>query len=1586
MKFHLGTLLVLSTLGSLSLACTPGCLVCDSAKNSCKICDFFNSYTARGNGCISSPILNCETLSIDASCFRCKPNFYYNSENRTCPPVSSLITNCRYYSGPTSCSACIPAFYLNVGRCALASTINECIIFESLSICAECSLSYILNESRTACLSTNLRNNCAKYQNYSCNTCNANSVINKNSYLIKAFELDPLEGTISAVSNFLTGRTDNLVNSVCMPKTVTNCQTLMANNKCFTCEKGYYLNADFTCTSFILKSLSGCKYFSGKNVCSECFDGFYLEGDSCKLTTGVNNCKVYHKTSDGCSICVSTHYQSNGQCQLRQSIIDNCDKYDPVNEKCTKCASSHQLTASGLICVELRNFCAEYSSINANGTVTTCGKCADGYFMNNNVCETGTVSNCKRYEFSPDYCRKCIGNYAVKSDGTCQLIETSVSNCIEYAPNMPVRCQTCDASSYAIKLLNLCISNSLIPNCNKYDDAATCQTCKLGYQLLNKACSEIPENENCSLKNFTGCTKCKDKYDLVNGVCVKVPGVYTDNCEASDTFNNNGQTYLCATCTTGFFPFFGIKDVCEEEASQTFTKIDNCRKYNKKCEDVVTCVLCQPNFALSADKLRCLDSCSSEEIMYYGFFNDDGTSISIDAFAQCLAFDNFTDLPEGCDIASHDLKSNGNVCLKCKDGYVPIEPSKTNNTFFNMDIISDIKLGQAFSTLSCVLQPDTVTFNPTSSSPKAECKLYRQESDTFYCSECVFGLTGTVLEDGSGEPYIDCDAEVEGCDNDAVLNTGLTDDSWLSSTYGFSLTYNFTCHVCTDSSQIPFIHLSNLKALKPYQLNGTDDIPSSATTKDGKMTVCRTPTAAGLNVDESDFTAFVSNCALGLIVVDITKNVTTGASSVRCLGCKDGYKKVLDASSLYIESCEEIANCSPDPSSGWIEGCKTCDSTHVKQINSSNQIDPHDCSTSVTASAASNCTLYSSAANRCAICERGYFLDSRGECILLEIPYCSGYVHANFYPYYKTIYPVPDSDAAVLNNFSYALYSGVTTFDCYKCDTGFLAINQSNSRPLCAGYPNIATDNKSYLSTGCSKYGVDSSYEILCKECGSDFIFSENKTKCYNAADLPFCDVANNSGTQCYTCKPGYMRSNEGCILKPDPNYNSETAYESDSVCYGCTNGTYLDNFICVTGATPHCNNYRSATECISCMNDYYLVKGICLPMPSEIMCKSADVYFGVSSLFECKVCNDGHFLATDYLMSDNTICLDGYIDNCTSYDNTFTCTACASGFYLSEDICKAFTFVDKCSAYSLTQDVCISCDSRYYLSNNTCILISDSVSRCNEYKLDDSCASCGKDTYLSGGVCIAVTPLIENCWFYRLGNECSACAAGYLLVSNACVLITAADCLTYSAPNTCSSCPPSYVFKATGSQQNFKRECVIANIDHCLEINSITGTCRACQTGFIPSLKTCIPANPAIQNCKIQSSNTVCSLCNQGYIRSVNRGACKLVGEIYNLETDCADLRYTTSPTCSACKPGYFFNSNTCVMCSNAIPNCLYCNPVDNTKCYMCSNNYYMTTAGLCVANSSSIEGAEFDDEDEAASIYSAFGFFVTLLLLMTM
>lgn len=1590
MKLILVSLLLISVAKTVTDGCALGCLRCDTKNKTCDICDSRRNFERNASGgCEVYAISNCKNADFNGGCYECLMDYYFDASTNVCIIVPALIPDCRAYTGPTTCSVCRAGYYLSENTCvfiARNARISGCVINSSIDTCYECRSGFVPSYDRKSCNAAQI-NNCDLYRNYYCNRCDSDkTLVNRNSYLTPFHDYDDKDNMRAVALKLFTGSKFAVINSICVATAVTNCVIYTSFNKCHACADGYYVETDGTCGKYIESNMSGCQVYVSKTVCAKCnSEVYYLKDDGCEIATAVQNCLNYAASADSCAECDNGFYLSAESCTERTKLIASCDHYVVDKEECTKCLSGYQLTDDGSTCFSLPLNCTQ-----ADTDEITCLKCDDGYYYNGTGCAEGTVPNCEKFADDNDVCTVCSEGYVLNGSQACVVRETTIENCFEYLTTLPSRCEICDFKSVLFEQTSVCDQITKIDNCASYSDATTCEKCEPNYVLDTNSCALIPADENCVEKSADVCVLCTESYELIRDNCVVIPAQYSENCAVADP-ETVGVTFDCIGCDNTAIPIKNILEICVESSSQSFGTIANCAKYLTDTGGSYICSYCTDGYILSKDGDDCLESCPADQVQYAGAIAISAGDISVEPFSRCYDLVNFADLPAGCKIASHELNGNKNFCLKCDTGYVPIESCALNNSFFNGDDLSEMREGQAFSVVGCQEQPDSATFKPTSSEPDDLCQHYTPFGDKFYCTQCKFGYTGPIQTDGDGKMFIACSTPVTDCNLEARIGSGFTDNSWLADMYGFSLTYNYTCHVCTDSTKIPFIHLDNRGNLAEYQLNSTDDVPSEASTKDGEMTVCRAPDAEGLNVSATQFTGFVDNCALGLVVVDITKKVSTGASSARCLACKDGYKRVLDSTGFYIESCLAIANCNSQPTSGWFEGCKSCDSTHAKIVSGAGVIDPNDCSTEYSDE---NCRIFDPTNNICANCERGYYLDSDNNCIKLDIPFCPGYAQ-NAILYYQ-VPDVKSTTGNIVDNYSYAYYFGATGFDCHTCAHDFVAGPVSSNNELCALYPEIATGTSAYLISQCESYYLDSDSEMRCRSCATGFIVDSDNAACHDDTGLTGCNVAAISGTSCDVCSGGYQLGGGACFAHNITNCNTYGYENSSLVCKECNLEYILDSDTCTKGNITNCGIYNVDSSCKTCLNGYYLLADACIQIPSSTNCDQVTLLMGDSPKFLCNSCEDDYIVNSTITSSDHTLCLEGLITtDCAEYDSEFVCQACDASYYLSGTSCVQRELDDdNCVDYKTNADECDNCLDGYYTEDGACVKNIYNTSFCKYYRLSGTCLFCLNSKYIDASnecTAIAANNLIGNCEYYNPDMTCFKCESTYVMIADLCYAPVAANCAQYANDKTCSSCPSGHYLKVRTSGGNRIRDCISSTIVNCLELNPMVGTCRVCDKNYYPKAFTCVIVPIPIANCRVAKINS-CEVCDKGYIKTFNNDECILDTTVSTLESNCTDLRYSNNPVCTACKVSTLFSGSSCVICytneteKTANIGCRYCQPTERAKCLMCNSGYYMNSTGVCIVtpSTSGLSSINDDNYDEGTSVFTTLSILISVLFVI--
>lgn len=139
---------------------------------------------------------------------------------------------------------------------------------------------------------------------------------------------------------------------------------------------------------------------------------------------------------------------------------------------------------------------------------------------------------------------------------------------------------------------------------------------------------------------------------------------------------------------------------------------------------------------------------------------------------------------------------------------------------------------------------------------------------------------------------------------------------------------------------------------------------------------------------------------------------------------------------------------------------------------------------------------------------------------------------------------------------------------------------------------------------------------------------------------------------------------------------------------------------------------------------------------------------------------------------------------NCKTCNIAGKCTACESGYTLSNGECAEIVCPDNCTFCS-SSTTCSICASGYTLNGGKCVL-----------KCPDNCASCSSSTTctvcapgytLSGGKCVVKCP--DNCAYCSSPFSCSTCRSGYSLQNGKCVKVAVATCPSGSTRSSDGCC-----------------------------------------------------------------------------------------------------------------------------------------------------------------------------------------------------
>lgn len=1368
--------------------CNTGCLVCSKAGN-CLLCDFINGYYLFNNACSRDSAGNCMYYQVNTasgSCLQCNSGYYIDSAQQ-CVEVTTEIDNCLAYSANNICSQCNAGYTVQGNACVeVTNPIANCLSYSasSATTCIECAENYILTVDGSACTFNPSIRDCANFSYITCLTCESGNYLNQNAYL-DTFKAAINNNNVTLINteahNFMSGNIDQVATTKCTTTAGTNCLLFDSMGVCNSCVEGYYLNSNNQCAINPIEPIVNCAVYASLTTCGQCDSGFHLNAtEACIADTVIDNCLTYNQSakSTTCVACTPNFYRVNNGCVSRtNSNIINCATYSTTADICITCSGSNKLTNDSLACLAPVENCVSYATSNATTINLQCAACDNTYYLNpaTNVCTAGTVPSCQQYQTSSNVCTRCVDGFYLSGTG-CVRRTTTIADCLTYTATADDSCALCNGTSIYLSLDNSCKIIQNIDNCATYTKWNICGACNDGFYLTNNTCLQIPVAENCLQRGAgTTCAKCKSGYFLTNDACVLIPSITIGSCLTQQTAPTSPNA--CVGCNIGTMPFsYTSKYLCRNSASLNSSTIENCTRY-VLTNGALTCSRCQTSFVVASNGLSCVTSCTNDEAVLVGDVSfaqaNSLSAATINSYAKCYSIANDQNL-EGCDVVATALnKPNAQkVCTKCKTGYVPIQICPMEVSYFGASSFSNSDLGASSITVICIYNPAPLYAPNFNGTPVSNCEYYTTDgASNYYCTKCSFGYT-SIVGVSNGMNYVTCGVAVPGCNANVKYGNAMSNAKWMEEMFGFNITHMYTCNKCTDTAQIPFLHLNNSNVIEPYDL--TSDVPSTGTTLNGNVVACRAPTANGLNMTVAQFTSFPANCALGLYIVDRTKSSSTAvSSSVLCMACANGFKPTYDNDGYLITGCVSINNCNTASTiTGWFNSCNVCNTTSAYQYNTTTAVLSTDvCATT----SAVNCFATDSTnANKCSICKKGYTFNYDNVCEALKPDSCAGYndLAANSFD--------PSSSFNQLQLAYYFLLDA----GCTTCSNDYILAKDTTSLQSCDASPYVVAAtfpiSTSYISQ-CNSYYLNNG--IKCATCATGYILNSTSTRCTLATTFPSCQVTNEAVTACQTCNSSTTRVNTTCVTRSINNCASYSQGAATLICTRCVAGFVLSSNACTRGTVSNCSVYSATTgSCTNCASGYTLVteNGIshqCMQIPTNLHCSSAWLENSNTSL-QCDACNSGYSFTDNTVDYPDNICLPiNQVNNCATYDikadleqSTFACTACSTLFYLTNNTCVGRKVTTGCRTYNVTADVCTSCLNNYYLDTlGTCKSFVVGVTNCAIYSNSTTCSRCNRNFYLSANQCIAVATaaLISNCTIYSSANTCSTCATGYALIAN---------------------------------------------------------------------------------------------------------------------------------------------------------------------------------------------------------------------------
>lgn len=332
-------------------------------------------------------------------------------------------------------------------------------------------------------------------------------------------------------------------------------------------------------------------------------------------------------------------------------------------------------------------------------------------------------------------------------------------------------------------------------------------------------------------------------------------------------------------------------------------------------------------------------------------------------------------------------------------------------------------------------------------------------------------------------------------------------------------------------------------------------------------------------------------------------------------------------------------------------------------------------------------------ATACTLCAAGFFLNSSGACVDLQLSRCTAYN--------------ADLTCRVCDNTTFANASGVcqsVTAPVANCATYDSATTCSAcSLPFSLAANKTACTGLGFTLLANCRYQVDSDHCLLC-QAGYYLATGPSSATCVKSSVVRFCDDYNGDG-QCARCISGYTLSNPTtCVAATAPLVAGCTTYASATACAACDAGLYLANSTtCATVTTPltGCLLYASATACAACDT----AAGFAIN-PATSTCIAKCAVAGASGCAQC--------VAGFYPSGSGCAAVTTAVANCATYSSATVCAACAPGFTLqSTNTCTAGGDAN-CSSSARVR--CLVCDKNYFASNGACTRVSTTITGCLVY------------------------------------------------------------------------------------------------------------------------------------------------------------------------------------------------------------------------------------------------------------------------------
>ena len=1382
--------------------------------------------------CHPLELSNCIEYEAVNKCKKCELGYFLNEESLCESNPPSIIPNCEVYISESKCRLCLDGYFLNTpSTCIAVEEITNCRNYDKgadRSLCTKCEEEYFLSED-SKCQERERADieNCATFRVAAdrCQTCLEGYTItndgNKclpsvdNCQQYKFSSLQSTEHACSACKEgyYLESSTE------CKEGSVDFCKKYeLEFNDCVECLNGYYLESTVVCKPHekipaceryhssekdrciscdnknlgfevanrcaIASKIPGCVEYSTATTCKTCGEGYILSATTCTEIPAEMNC-LQADSELNCTHCKPNYILHDGTCKtIPGYILHECETSN-INDglqtlssgRCTGCKQTAIAWnfANEFICLEnswvadlgleMIDHCAQ---LNITGDDAVCNRCEEGYYLDNNVCESscdtssiiisglstsgdnyriekgqhcksgsfsGQINNCEVYAYANNVtngdidalpvCVRCKTNYGKVIDYTSPnstgLEDASILENIKWKFIAPVaffpKVVSCafTASQSTITMLLAQEGEKHIDGCEYYQRIGVtntygCVRCKTGKRGI------ISDTEDGDFISSCATTSCNSTF---------VPGLQAQ-------LNGLISCYTCTSSTSIPFLFF--------KGGSTYTDINGYRKYKLNQNGVE------------------LDPATPEG------FNVNCNARNGGDFTHITSFN----LPSNCAIGGFNVEATDNsaenanqtnlsttanlavICLACEPGYKRSFATKTNDVeipymVYQCNQIQNCKSKQWFNYCTECTRDHVFLYDDNTGVDYTQCVSYSKDPNCLATYEAVTGECAICKKGYIPNHDGLCEAlRVPDCIDDDY-DHGRSFSRVAFGTIFYQMPRGRGCHQCRQGFTSVYSNLNANICVTSSYLSILDDVTDTEYIRncnryyiESNKLLCARCTSGHVlseNNEECFANTQLSNCVLA-------------ASSTECITCASEYV-VVDhkCTRMNIDNCEiydQNPNNTEQSCFRCVEGYYRSDRNCVK-----GQI--------------ANCIRYKTNGNGCNECKEGYIVvrSTNGD-------YC---------------FRAPND--LNCHQFNASKFQQ-NVLECNRCDP-------NNALHLSTSMGNESTFKCIPLNEidGCEEYENQmtiSSSGLLCKQCQAPYYLSNKTCKLRLNRDNN-CAEQTKDKDECSECKQNFFLKAGACIPNPQGVGNC-SHYADRTTCVKCDSGYYLSDNACLgvpsENVISNCIDYDNADTCARCRQNYALVNNTCVETKAE-NCLT------VKNATECETCDPSRGLRTE---DGITSCVRNSDNRCISFIQNFpfVCEKCSSGFYPgSEGICTAVsTDIDNCETYD-SANTCLKCQKGFALNSNRDNCTNSSEYRqyigstCDDSVIEDNpiCVQCASGyIFDEAGVC---TKSCETgCLYCDPDNpsECLICAPGsYMGESGSCILESGVDGSDSSTP-----------------------------------------------------------------------------------------------------------------------------------------------------------------------------------------------------------